>query len=165
MTHAHSTLITKYSVLIGLAVLANLSSTTSNIAVADSAASLQAVIETRQAGFKKMGAALKSITDQLKSDAPDNAKITAAAQVISTQAEQVLHWFPAGSGAEAGSETDALPQIWKDRGKFESIGNRLTTESKTLVTAMSSNDLSAIKTQTKALADVCSTCHRSFRAD
>jgi cytochrome c556 len=125
----------------------------------------QAVIETRRQGFKKMGAAMKAIVDQLKSDAPDNARMAAAAQAIGSVAEAQRHWFPAGSGVEAGTETDALPHIWKDREKFDSIANRLISESKTLAVAMSGNDLAAIRAQVKVVGDVCSTCHRSFRAD
>lgn len=123
------------------------------------------VIQTRQAGFKKMGAAMKLITEQLKSDAPDLAKLTAAAQAISTGAHEQPAWFPAGSGPEAGVDTDALPHIWQDAAKFTALSNQLGVESGNFSTAVASNDLAAIRTRFKALADVCSTCHKSFRAD
>ena len=131
----------------------------------DPAASPQAVIETRQQGFKKMGAAMKALVEQLKSATPDNEKMTAAVQAIATGSPEIPHWFPAGSGPEAGVDTDALPHIWEDRAKFDSLANKLIPETKALVTTVSGHDVAAIRMQMKAVADVCSTCHKSFRAD
>lgn len=125
----------------------------------------QTVIETRQKGFKKMGAAMKAIVDQLKSDAPDGARMTAAAQAISSGAQELPGWFPAGSGGEAGVETDALSHIWQDRAKFDSLTHRLIAESKALAAALSGGDIATARTQAKVVGDACSTCHRSFRAD
>src|SRR4051812_30774444 len=82
-------------------------------------ASPQTVIETRRASLKKMGAAMKAIVEQLKTGAPDTAKMAAAAQAISAGAEPLISWFPVGSGPESGADTDALPHIWEDRAKFE----------------------------------------------
>jgi cytochrome c556 len=156
---------TRRAALLALAALCVLTAGNAGASDPKSSQSPQALIETRQATFKKMGAAMKAIVEQLKSDAPDNAKMVAAAQVISAGAEQLPRWFPAGSGAEAGIDTDALPYIWKDRAKFESLANRLIPESKNMAAALSGKDLAAVRTQVKALAEVCSTCHHSFRAD
>jgi cytochrome c556 len=123
------------------------------------------VIEARQSGFKKMGAAMKAIGEQLKTETPDVAKMTAAMQVIEGGAKQQPGWFPAGSGAESGLETDALANIWKDTAKFSALSGQLATESGKLSAALAGKDLTAIRAQFKALADVCSTCHKSFRAD
>ncbi|MEJ0034701.1 MAG: cytochrome c [Gammaproteobacteria bacterium] len=148
--------------LAGACVLGAASATASDT---EGASSPQATIETRQAGFKRMGAAMKAIVAQLKTDAPDNTQIATAAQAIRTGSESVPHWFPAGSGAEAGSETDALPYIWQERAKFDSLATRLVAESKTLATAASGGDVVAVKSQVKVVAEVCASCHRSFRAD
>jgi cytochrome c556 len=125
----------------------------------------QSTIQTRQAGFKKMGAAMKLIVAQLKTDAPDTAQIAAATQVIRSGAEAALQWFPTGSGPDAGSDTDALAYIWQERAKFDALANRLVTESKTLTAAASANDVAALRSQVKAVGEICSTCHHSFRAD
>ena len=148
-----------------LAMLITLSARLANASDVEAASSPLAVIETRQAGFKKMGAAMKAIVEQLKSATPDQSKMAAATQVISSFSTEPLHWFPAGTGTEAGVDTDALPNIWTDRAKFDSLATRLVAESKTLTTTMSGTDLTAIKTQVKALSEVCSTCHKSFRSD
>jgi cytochrome c556 len=112
-----------------------------------------------------MGAAMKALTLQLKSATPDNAEMTKAANTIAGGAQSALQWFPAGTGPEAGIETDALPHIWEDRAKFDSLANKLVPETKTLVTTVAGKDVAAIRTQVKAVADVCSSCHKSFRAD
>ena len=137
-------------------------------AIADSpgdAASPRAVVEARRATLKKMGAALKAIVEQLKTEVPDTARMTTAAQFISSNAPQLAGWFPAGTGPDSGVDTDALPYIWKERGKFDSLAERLVTESKTLTTTLGAADLGAIKTQAKVVAEACATCHHSFRAD
>jgi cytochrome c556 len=128
-------------------------------------ASPGAVIEIRQQGFKKMGAAMKALNEQLKIGAPDPARVTAAIEAISAGAQAQSEWFPAGSGPESGAETDALAHIWKDRAKFDSLATRLVAESKSLAAAAAANDAAALRAQAKVVADTCSTCHRSFRAD
>ncbi len=135
------------------------------VAVAEESPSPQAVIEMRQETFKKMGAGMKLIAAQLKTDAPDSARMTAAAQFISAHAGEIPHWFPAGSGRETGIDTDALPYIWKDRARFDSIANQLVPEAKRLVVVIGGNDIEALKAQVKVVGDVCGTCHKSFRAD
>jgi cytochrome c556 len=124
-----------------------------------------AVIEARQQGFKKMGAAMKAVNEQLKTGAPDPVKVTAAIEAISAGAQAQSEWFPAGSGPESGAETDALAHIWKDRAKFDSLAARLVSETKSLAAAAAANEPAALRAQAKVVADTCSTCHRSFRAD
>lgn len=128
-------------------------------------ASPRAVVEARRATLKKMGAALKAIVEQLKTETPDNARMAIAAQFISSNAPHLMGWFPAGTGPDSGVDTDALPYIWKEREKFDALAGRLVSESKTLTTVLAATDLVAIKTQAKVVADACSTCHHSFRAD
>ena len=128
-------------------------------------ASVQTLIETRQQGFKKMGAAAKALRDELKSSAPNDALLVQASHAIEAAAEAQTRWFPEGSGPESGVDTDALPYIWKNREKFDSIAAQLRAETKKLVAATSAHDLPALRTQFKVVGEVCSSCHRSFRAD
>lgn len=148
--------------IIALATLA-LSAT----ALAATPASLtpQAAITTRQAGFKKMGAAMKALNDQLKADAPAKAVMVASAQTIAMAAREQGKLFPAGSGASAGVKTDALPAIWSDRANFDAQMSKLVAESAKLVTVTNGGDAAAIRVQTKATGAVCGGCHRQFRAE
>ena len=137
----------------------------SAIAGESASPSAQDVIDARQSGFKKMGAAMKAISEQLKSGTPDLAKMTAAAQAIGVGAREQPTWFPAGTGPESGLQTDALPHIWKDTSKFTALSGQLGTEASGFTAAVTTGDLAAIRSQFKVLSDVCSTCHKSFRAD
>ncbi len=163
MSHSHTRSTTGAALLLALVGLAALSS--GQAATPADAAAAQTVIDARQAGFKKMGAAMKSIVEQSKTDAPDKARMAAAAQVIGSYTADISGWFPAGSGPEAGVDTDALPYIWEARAKFDAITGQLGPEAKNLQTALSGDDLAAIRAQVKTLSGVCSTCHRSYRAD
>ena len=124
-----------------------------------------AAIEQRQAGYKKMGSAMKALNAQLKSPTPELAVLAEAAQTIEATAPLQAGWFPAGSGSEAGIDTDALANIWKDRAKFDGLIEQLSAESKQLAATVSGQDLAAVRAQVKQTAAVCGSCHRSFRAD
>src|SRR2546430_1091775 len=76
------------------------------------------VISARQQGFKKMGAAFKSLHKELSGSSPDAAKIAAAAADIKTGTDAVVGWFPPGSGPEAGVKTQAKAEIWTDAKGF-----------------------------------------------
>lgn len=165
MNAIHPSARIRYLPLLAVASLFALGYASAGASDPASASSLKTLIETRKASLKKMGAAMKTIVDQLKTDAPDHVKMTAAAEVISVYAQELPRWFPDGSGSEAGVETDALPYIWKDRVKFDSLANRLAPESKNLTTAIANNDPAALKVQVKVVSELCSTCHHSFRAD
>jgi cytochrome c556 len=164
MSSTHKKLHT-YRTLLTLAGLSVLTVCSDSAIAAEDSPSVHNIIESRQAGLKKMGAAMKAIVGQLKSGAPDSAKMAAAAQAISAGAQQQHNWFPAGSGPESGLETDALPYIWQNRAKFDSIISQLMTESKNLTTVISGNDPAAIGAQVKTVGNVCGDCHHSFRAD
>lgn len=125
----------------------------------------QDMIEIRQQGFKKMGAAIKTCRDELRASEPDQAKLLAAAQSLDALADKIGDWFPTGTGPDTGIKTDALPYIWKNPEKFTSISAQLPPATQDLLAAVAANDKSALATQVKAVIDVCSACHRSFRAD
>lgn len=125
----------------------------------------QEVIDARQEGFKEMGAAMKTLRDELKSGKPDSAAITSAATELSVLAEKLPTWFPAGSGPESGLETDARAYIWENKEKFDAISNELIVESKALVSLAGSGDKSALQKKLGTIRDNCSSCHDSFRVD
>lgn len=131
---------------------------------AASAFAQKEVMHERHEGFEDMGASMKAINGELKSDAPDIAKIDKNAEIIAALAVKVPGWFPAGSGPEAG-KTDALPYIWKNPEKFSKATDDFVAASKAFTAATKGTDVAAIKTQFMALKDTCGSCHDSFRAD
>ena len=124
-----------------------------------------AAIAARQAGFKTMGGAMKTLNLQLKSDAPDRAAMSAAAAAIAAAAPQQGALFPPGSGPESGIKTDALPAIWTDRATFDADMAALVTESAKLVAATNGGDVATIAAQVKATGATCGACHKQFRAE
>lgn len=134
-------------------------------AVSAAAPTPQAAIAARHAGFKKMGAAMKALGDQLKSDAPAQPTMVAAARVIAATAREQAGLFPNGSGPGAGVKTEALPAIWSDRATFDAQMNRLIAESGKLAAVAAGGDVAAIRVQMKATGATCAACHRQFRAD
>lgn len=125
----------------------------------------QAAIAARQAGYKKMGAAMKALNEQLKGDAPAKDAMAGAARTLAMTAREQARLFPAGSGQTAGIPTDALPGIWTDRATFDAQMNRLIAESGKLMAVTNGGDLNAIRAQAKATGATCAGCHRQFRAD
>lgn len=123
------------------------------------------LIKTRQAGFKKMGGAMKALGEQLKSPAPAQPVMVTAAMTIAATAREQGRLFPAGSGSAPGVKTEALPAIWTNNAEFQSQMSKLVTESAKLVTATNGGDVAAIRLQARATGAVCGSCHHQFRKD
>lgn len=129
------------------------------------ASAAETAIATRQAGYKKMGAAFKAINEELRKDAPDAKLIAANARIVNAQAAQVPKWFPKGSGPEAGFKTKAKPAIWAEPAKFASAGAKLQTEAAKLQSLSAAGDLDAVKAQVRAVGGTCKACHDPYRAE
>lgn len=127
------------------------------------AADPKTVIETRQANLKDMGANFKTINDQQKAASPDMAAITAAADKIKGYSVDIGTWFPAGTGAEAGVKTAALPKLWEDRPTFEAAVAKLQQEASAMQTAAHSGDIAQVKAQFPKTGGACKNCHDNFR--
>lgn len=132
--------------------------------LAIAAPSASSVIAERQANYKKMGAAMKAIKDQL-ADSPQKGAVVAAAQSLSSLARQQANLFPTGSGPGAGVKTDALAGIWSDRGTFDGHQKALMAQTEKLLAAANSGSISATTEEYRATGKICSACHREFRAD
>ncbi len=121
-------------------------------------------IAARQANFKKMGAAMKTVKDELAGSA-DKAKMAGAAKTLAAMARAQLPLFPAGSSAASGVKSDALPAIWIQRGAFDASAKKLIAEADKLVAVTATGNASAIGAQFKQVGGTCGGCHRQFRAD
>ena len=132
--------------------------------LATAAPSASTVIAARQANFKKMGAAMKAIKDELAASA-DKAKMAGAARTLATVARAQLPMFPAGSATAPGVTSDALPAIWTQRGAFDASAKKLIAEADKLVAVTASGNAAAIGAQFKQVGGTCGSCHRQFRAD
>ncbi|HEY7800692.1 MAG TPA: cytochrome c [Hyphomonadaceae bacterium] len=120
-------------------------------------------IEVRQKSLKEMGAAMKTIGDQMKSGAPELDQIRPAVQTIKTHSTELPTWFPAGTGPESGVKTEALAKIWEDQPGFQAAAQRLADEAARLSDVATGEDLAAIGAQVAATGGACKNCHDQFR--
>jgi cytochrome c556 len=120
-------------------------------------------IEVRQKALKEMGAAMKAISDQMKSGAPTLDQIRPAVQTIKTHSTELPTWFPAGTGPESGVKTEALARIWEDQAGFQMAAQRLADEAAKLSDVATGEDIAAIGAQVGATGGACKNCHDQFR--
>lgn len=119
--------------------------------------------DERHENFEQLGAAFKTIDDQMKKDAPDMAAIQAAAGTINGFAPKVASWFPAGSGPDDGIKTEALQTIWTKPAEFQQASTRFADEAAKFATVTQTGDKAAIGAGMKALGGTCKDCHDKFR--
>jgi len=129
------------------------------------AVNAKAVIETRQANFKDMGKAMKTMNDGLKADTPDMAAIAANAATIRGLAPKITTWFPKGTGPEAGVKTEAKAEIWTDPAGFAAAARRLETEATKLETLARASDVAGTRAQVRVVGGTCKGCHDKFKQD
>jgi cytochrome c556 len=161
------------SALFGLSLVACGGSETSSGAGASEAAAeqvdanaeAQAIIEARQAGYKNLGKNFKAISDEIRGGAPDVAVVQASAAVVAETADKIGGWFPEGSSAASGVETDALDAIWQQPAEFSAAIEQLKTAAAGLTAAATSGDAAAIQAAFQTTGGACKNCHDTFRAD
>ena len=120
-------------------------------------------IEARQSNLKDLGGAFKTIRDQLRISSPNIQEIKLAAQQVMDLVADQDHWFPKGTGPEAGVETDAKPEIWSDPTGFAKAQKELAEQAPKLLTLASANDLAGLRSQVPLVAQSCKGCHDKYR--
>jgi len=123
-----------------------------------------AAIEARKEGFKNaLGPAMRTINNELRSDAPNLTALAEPAAVIAARAPEIAGWFPPGSDASTGIATKALPAVWSDRKEFDELAAQLVVDANALVAAIDGGDLETVKAQARTLGGNCAACHRKYR--
>ena len=120
-------------------------------------------IKARQTNLKKLGGALKAMTDESKKDNADLAVFKTQAPIVAGLAPQLHDWFPAGTGAEAGVKTAAKPEIWAQPDVFKQRADAFAAASAKFSTTVDGGDLTAIKAGVAPLGGACRECHQTFR--
>jgi cytochrome c556 len=146
----------KRKVFIALAIVAS-------VATSLAATSPEDIIKARQSNLKDIGGAFKAIRDQLRVSTPNLPTIKQAAEQIKELAADQSHWFPKGSGPEAGIKTAAKPDIWTDSQGFAEALNKLGTEAPKLLEFAEANDLAGLKAQVAKVGQACKGCHDKYR--
>lgn len=122
------------------------------------------IVKARQEQMKALGADFRIISDALKTNAPDAAAISAAGKRIADAIKDVNAQYPAGTGADSGVKTRALPDIWLQNAAFKGAGDASVAESVKFAQTAAGGNVEAVKAGFKALTDSCVACHNKFRA-
>ena len=117
-------------------------------------------IEKRQKAMKGNSADVKAIKGAVESK--DYATIETKAKDIMGTADKIPSLFPKGSDK---GKTKATAAIWEKSDEFAKQAKNLSKASGELVSAAKSKDDTAVAAKFKAVGEVCSSCHKEFRAD
>jgi cytochrome c556 len=118
------------------------------------------VVEQRQALMKEMGAQTRPIGAMMRGQEPfDLAKVQAGLKVFSENSKKFVTLFPENTKDDP--KTGALPAVWENKAKFESLGNKMSQDAQTAMTAI--KDEASFKTEMPKVLQNCGACHNEFR--
>ncbi|MFN3387904.1 MAG: c-type cytochrome [Allosphingosinicella sp.] len=123
-----------------------------------------ALMKERHENYEKIGDAMKSISRELRGDAPDLARVRSGAATIAELAPQVPDWFPAGTGPDVG-KTEARAEIWQKPEDFAAKAQGFREAALAFNTAAQGSDLAAIRATHADLGKSCKACHDSYREE
>lgn len=122
-----------------------------------------AEIAQRQELMKMNGAAMRTMTQMVRGDAPWNSQAAGqAAAKVQEDAVRAKTLFPAGTGPDKG-QTNALPAVWERKSEFEGLFDKQMQAAANLVRLASANDEAGFKAAFPALGQSCGGCHTPFR--
>lgn len=135
-------------------------------AVLSNGMTVKQAIEARQQGFKNLGRTFKGLNDELKKGEPDAAVVTAAVATLNELSEDLPSWFPAGTGPDAGVETEALAVIWEDPEGFATKVEDFQKAVDVMEAALSEGGLEQISAASaRPIGAACGSCHKKYRLD
>jgi cytochrome c556 len=121
-------------------------------------------VAARQAKYKDLGAAFKTVMDQLRQSPADLGAIRQSAKAIATMSADQYGLFRPGSGPESGAKTKAKPTIWTDPAAFKAAQDQFHTRAAEFLAAVAGTDQAAITVSARQLGGACAACHTQFRA-
>lgn len=126
------------------------------------ATDVAAFMKARHENYEMLGANMKVLQDNFRSETPDMTAANAAAVNVKAFADAMGDWFPAGTGPDSGIESEAKANIWTDRATFDAAHAKLKDEAAKLAAA---TDAAAFKAQFPATGGSCKNCHDTFREE
>ena len=124
-----------------------------------------AEIAQRQDNFEGIGDSFKAVREQLETDAPDMAVISASAADINERLGRLEGFFPEGTSVDDGYDTEALATIWEKPEEFAAAQAKLVETSAALVAAAGTGEMAAVGEAVKTMGGSCKGCHDNFRLD
>ena len=72
---------------------------------------------------------------------------------------------PSIDGSDKGGNSNAKPEIWKERAKFDAAALKMQDDVAKLNAAAKTGNLDAIKTAAGAVGQSCKACHDSYQRE
>lgn len=117
-------------------------------------------VEQRQNLMKQMGAQTRPIGSMLRGQEPfDLAKVRAGLKVFAENAEKAAPLFP--ESTKDAPKTEALPAVWDNKAKFESIMSKLNQDAAAALASI--KDEATLKAEMPKVLQNCGACHNDFR--
>ncbi|HEU6443107.1 MAG TPA: cytochrome c [Microvirga sp.] len=117
-------------------------------------------VEQRQNLMKEMGAQTRPIGSMLRGQEPfDLSRVQAGLKVFAENSEKAASLFP--EGTKEAPKTDALPSIWENKAKFDSIMTKLNQDATAALASI--KDEATLKAEMPKVLQNCGACHNDFR--
>jgi len=119
-------------------------------------------IKYRQSALFVMQQNFSRVAGMAAGKIPFDAKVAAESAAVAESMSK-LPWAGFGPGTDTG-DTDAKPEIWTNKAKFDDYAKKLQAEMGKLAVAAKSGNLDNIKSAVNATGGTCKSCHDDFRA-
>lgn len=133
-----------------------------SIAATGAAIAQDSPIKKRQALMKKNGETAKLITAMFKGEKPyDAGAASTAIKGIGASMDEFITLFPEGSTSK---DSDAKPEIWKDKADFDSRAKQVKEATAKVATA-AAGGMASLQPAFAELGKSCKGCHEKYRAE
>jgi len=119
-------------------------------------------IKYRQSALFVMQQNFSRVAGMASGKIPFDAKVAAESAVVAEFMSK-LPWAGFGPGTDKG-DTDAKPEIWAQKAKFDDYAKDMQIEMGKLAVAAKAGNLDNIKSAVGATGRTCKSCHDDFRA-
>lgn len=126
-------------------------------------AKVEDAIKYRQSALFVMQQNFSRVAGMASGKIPFDAKIAAESATVAEFTSR-LPWVAFGDGTDKG-DTQAKPEIWKEKAKFTDYANKMQAEMVKLSAATKTGNLDSIKAAVSATGGSCKTCHDAYRKE
>ena len=143
--------------LIGLAAVGLPQESTPGVLGPDAISARQASLDMSSITFRSMGDAMKAGREAKSQGYP--------AAALAKWAKALPRMFPAGTGqGETSADTQARPEIWRDRAGFARAAANYADQTARLATLAADNDTAGFTKQLDVVNQACAICHGRYKA-
>jgi cytochrome c556 len=119
-------------------------------------------IKYRKSAFFVMQQNFSRVASMAQGKTPFDAKVAAESAAVAESVSK-LPWAGFGPGTDKG-DTDAKPEIWTDRAKFNDYAEKMQAEMVKFNAAAKTGSLDAIKANLGGVGKTCKGCHDAFKS-